>query len=182
MRIKMKKIFTFLGNPPLKFPNPNCGRYTHPPTINITPLCSSHCTLPGGGGLIVIGWVWWEWLVTMDTKIICPTIFKAILRPLHPTSQDKTHTSILPRWCPTRPYEYHGQLSRFPNWEIVGILTNFHFPKRRAKPWKREVHLLQKKISETCRHVISFFKVRKGAHRGHPSPPHHHGDQGGGGG
>jgi len=20
--------------------------------------------------------------------------------------------------------------------------TNFHFPKRRAKPWKREVHLL----------------------------------------
>ena len=33
----------------------------------------------------------------------------------------------------------------------------FHFPKRRAKPWKREVHLLEKIFSEICRHVIAFF-------------------------
>ena len=63
-----------------------------------------------------------------------------------------------------------------------GFLTNFHFPKRRAKPWKREVHLLEIFFSETCRHVISFFKVRKGAHWGHPSPPHLHGDHGRGAG
>ena len=44
-----------------------------------------------------------------------PTIFKAILRPLQPTSQDKTHTTVLPRRCPTRSYEYHGHWSRFPN-------------------------------------------------------------------
>jgi len=37
-------------------------------------------------------------------------------------------------------------------------------------------------FSEMCGHVIAFFKVRKGSHRGHPSPPHHHGDQGGGAG
>ena len=30
-------------------------------------------------------------------------------------------------------------------------------------------------FSETCRHVISFFKVRKRAHWGHPSSPYHHG-------
>ena len=34
-------------------------------------------------------------------------------------------------------------------------------------------------FSEMCRHVIAFFKVRKEAHWGHPSPPHHHWDQGG---
>jgi len=33
----------------------------------------------------------------MDTKFVCPTNFKAILQPLHPTSQDKTHTTMLPR-------------------------------------------------------------------------------------
>jgi len=35
--------------------NPKCGRYTHRPTMNITPLCSSHNILPGGIGFIVIG-------------------------------------------------------------------------------------------------------------------------------
>jgi len=33
----------------------------------------------------------------MDTKIISPANFKAILRPLQPTSKDKTHTTMLPR-------------------------------------------------------------------------------------
>jgi len=58
------------------------------------------------------------------------------------------------------------------------IFNNFHFSKRRAKPWKRR-SIFWKKFSETCRHVIAFFKVRKEAHWGHPSPPYHHGDQGG---
>ena len=48
-------FFTFLGNPPLKSSNPNCGRYTHPPTMNITPLCSSHNALHCGGCFIGIG-------------------------------------------------------------------------------------------------------------------------------
>ena len=96
-------FFTFylIRQSPLKSSNPDCVRYTHPPTTNITPLCSSHNTLHRGGGFIGIGWVWWEWLV--------------ILRPLQPTSPDKTHTTMLPRECPTRPYEYHGHWSRFPN-------------------------------------------------------------------
>jgi len=51
-------FFTFLGNIPFKkSSNPNCSRYTHPPTMSITPLCSSHDTLQGGGGFIVIGFV-----------------------------------------------------------------------------------------------------------------------------
>ena len=37
-----------------------------------------------------------------------------------------------------------------------------------------------KNFSEMCRHVIAFFKVRKGSHWGPPSPPHHHRDQRGG--
>jgi len=37
-----------------------------------------------------------------------PRVFKAVLRPLQPTSRDKTHTTLLPRWYPR-------QLSRFPN-------------------------------------------------------------------
>ena len=41
---------------------------------------------------------------------------------------------------------------------------------------------MEKEFSEICRHVIAFFKVRKGAHWGHPSPPHLNGDQGGGAG
>ena len=107
----------------------------------------------------------------MDTKIIRLTNFKAILRPLHPTSQDKTHTTMLPRWCTTRPYEYHCQLKQIPIRKLSDFLTNFHFPKRRAKPWKREVHLLEKIFSETCRHVFLFLKSEKG-HIG--VIPHHH--------
>ena len=107
----------------------------------------------------------------MDTQIIFPHHLQSHQRPLQPTSQDKTHTSILPRECPTRPYEYHGQLRRFPKKEIVGLFTNFHFPKRRAKPWKREVHLLEIIFSETCRHVIHFLKSENG-HIG--VIPHHH--------
>ena len=56
-KIKFFTFFTFLGNPPLKSSNPKCSHYTHPPTMNITPLCSSHCTLHGGVGFIVIGLV-----------------------------------------------------------------------------------------------------------------------------
>ena len=37
---------------------------------------------------------------------------------------------------------------------------------------------MEKKFSEICRHVISFFKVKKGAHWGHLSPPPPHRDQG----
>jgi len=48
-------FFTFLGNLPLKnLQNPNCGRYTHPATMNITPLCSPHDTLHGGVGFVGI--------------------------------------------------------------------------------------------------------------------------------
>jgi len=51
------------------------------------------------------------------------------------------------------------QVSRLGN---CRIFNKFSLSKRRAKPLKREVHLLEKKISGMCRHVISFFKVRKG--------------------
>jgi len=37
-----------------------------------------------------------------------------------------------------------------------------------------------KKIFRNVPARDSFFKVRKVAYWGHPSPPHHHGDQGGG--
>jgi len=41
--------------PPLKSPNPNCGRYTHPPTMIITPLCSTpHPTW--------WWWFYWDWV------------------------------------------------------------------------------------------------------------------------
>ena len=97
-------FFTFLGNPP-----PKNLQIQNAAVTPWTPHhCAPHTMLYSGGGFIMIGWVWREWLVTMDTKIISLTNFKAILRPLHPTSQDKTHTTMLPRRCPTRPYEYHG--------------------------------------------------------------------------
>ena len=108
-------FFTFLGNPPLKSSNPKCIRYTHPPTMNITPLCSPLDTLPGGVNFIGIGWVRLKWLVTMDTKNYLPHHFKAILRPLQPISQDKTHITMLPRRCRSRPDKYRGHWSRFPN-------------------------------------------------------------------
>jgi len=41
---KKKKISEFKSQP-----------NTHPPTMNITPLCSPHDALQGGGGFIVIG-------------------------------------------------------------------------------------------------------------------------------
>jgi len=48
-------FFTFLGNPPLKSSNPPCSRYTHPPTMNITPLCCPHSALHGGVVLFGLG-------------------------------------------------------------------------------------------------------------------------------
>ena len=108
----------------------------------------------------------------MDTKIYLPHQLQSHPATVTPTSQDKTPTTMLPRSYPTRPYEYHGQLRRFPKKEIVGLLTKFHFPKRRVKPWKREVHLLEKFFSENIPARDSFFKVRKKGHIG--VIPHHH--------
>ena len=154
-------FFTFLGNPPLKifkselWPLHSPSHHEHPTTVLPTGWPTRWC------------WFYCDWmsLIRMISyhgyQNCLSHHFKAILRPLHPTSQDKTHTTMLPRRCPTRPYEYHGQLRRFPKKEIVGLLTKFQFPKRRPKPWKREVHLLEIIFSETCRHVIPFYKVRK---------------------
>ena len=46
---------------------------------------------------------------------------------------------------------------------------------------EEEVHLLEKIFGNLPSRDF-VFKVRKGAHWGHPSPPHHHGDQGRGSG
>jgi len=51
-------LFHLFRQFPLKSSNPKCSRYTHPPTVNITPLCSPHDTLHGGGGFVEIAWVW----------------------------------------------------------------------------------------------------------------------------
>jgi len=81
-------FFTFLGNPPLKSSNPIHSRYTHPPTMNITSLRSTHSTLHDGGGFIVIVLVQLEGLVTMDT-----INYQANQRQSHPA----TVTANLPR-------------------------------------------------------------------------------------
>jgi len=103
----------------------------------------------------------------MDTKIICPTNFKTILRPLHPTFQDKTRATMLPRLCPTRPCEYQGRWSRFQYWS-----NNFSFSKKTSKPMEEGGSSFQKNIFlDFAGTWLLFLKSEK---RHIEVIPHHH--------
>ena len=88
-------FFTFLRNPPLKifkFKMQPPSHHEHHTTVLLT-RCPTQWW-----------WFYWDWmsLIRMISfhgyqNSLSPTNFKAILRPLHSTSQDKTHTIIFPR-------------------------------------------------------------------------------------
>jgi len=112
----------------------------------------------------------------MDTQIVFPTNFKAIQRPF-PRENPHLHP---PQMMPCAPYEYHGHRRQIFQLGNSRIFNKFSLSKKTSKTMEEGGPSFGKKIFRNIPARDCFFKVRKEAHWGHPSPPHHHGDHGGG--
>ena len=146
-------LFTFLGYPPLKIfksklqPLHPPSHHNHPTTV----LPTRHPT-------------WW-WCFDCDRMSSIRMISyhgnqNYLPSPTSKTSCDrytqppkiKTHTTMLPKWCPPRPYEYHGYWSRFPNRS-----NKFSLSKKTSKTMEEGGPSFGKNFSEMCRSRDCFF-------------------------
>ena len=116
---------------------------------------------------------WWCWFYCDRMSLIRMISYHGYQNYLPPPTSKPScdRYSQPPKIKPTPPCSPDDALpAHIISWPVkqISLLGNcrifnkiFHFPKRRAKPLKREVHLLESDFSETCRHVISFFKSQK---------------------